>query len=93
MGAATVETDARGHYQVELPEGVYQFSTQARTEPTVYFHVEDDPAVTVTAGSNLRLDLTLKEHDAISGTVLEPSGAPSPLAVVVPSSPGSSPST
>jgi protocatechuate 3,4-dioxygenase beta subunit len=88
LGTATVETDARGNYQVELPEGAYQFSTQARAEPTLFFHVENDPAVTVTAGSNLRLDLTLREHDGLSGTVLEPSGAPGPLAVVVAVQPG-----
>ncbi|MCP3139607.1 carboxypeptidase regulatory-like domain-containing protein [Pyxidicoccus xibeiensis] len=82
-GGATTATDAQGSYQLELPEGVYQLVAQAREEPTLYFHVEEDAAVTVPPGSSVRQDLTLREQGVLSGTVLEPSGAPSPLAVVV----------
>ncbi len=81
-GAGTAETDAEGRYQLELPAGVYQLVALSPAAPSIYFHVDDDPAVTVPAGSSVRQDLTLKEDPALSGTVVEPSGAPSPLAVV-----------
>ena len=80
-GMGTVETDAQGRFQVELSAGVYQLVAHAHAS-AVYFHVEDDPSVTVPPGGTVRQDLTLKEDEALSGTVLEPSGAPSPLAVV-----------
>ncbi|QSQ28554.1 carboxypeptidase regulatory-like domain-containing protein [Pyxidicoccus parkwayensis] len=77
-----VETDAQGRYELELGAGVYQLVALPPSAP-IYFHAEEDPAVTVPAGAAVRQDLTLKEDTgALSGTVLEPSGAPSPLAVV-----------
>lgn len=80
-GAGSVETDAQGHFQVELPAGVYQLVALAHAA-AVYVHVEEDPAVTVPPGGTVQQDLMLKEDGALTGTVLEPSGAPSPLAVV-----------
>lgn len=81
-GAGHTETDAQGRFQLELPAGVYQLVALPPASP-IYFHVEEDPAVTVAGGASVRQDLRLKEDaGALSGTVLEPSGVPSPLAVV-----------
>ncbi|WNG52998.1 PDZ domain-containing protein [Archangium minus] len=76
------DTDAEGHYQLELPAGVYQLTAVLPGASYVFFNV-DDPAVTVEAGATVTLDLTLLDERGLRGLVLEPSGAPSPHAVVV----------
>ncbi|ATB50761.1 carboxypeptidase regulatory-like domain-containing protein [Corallococcus macrosporus] len=81
-GAASTETDARGRFQLELPAGVYQLVALPPQTPAIYFHLESDPFVTVPSGSAVRQDLTLKDDPVLSGVVLEPSGVPSPLAIV-----------
>nr|WP_246357265.1 carboxypeptidase regulatory-like domain-containing protein [Pyxidicoccus fallax] len=81
-GAGTTETDAQGRYQLEMSAGVYQLIALLHETPGIYFHLENDPVVTVPAGSSVQQDLVLKEDPALTGTVMEPSGAPSPFAVV-----------
>lgn len=81
-GAGTTETDAQGRYSLELPAGAYQLVAQRHEAASIYFHVEQDPTVMVPAGSMVQQDLTLHDDPVLSGTVVEPSGAPSPLAVV-----------
>lgn len=80
MGLA--DTDAEGRYQLELPAGVYQLTAVLPGASYVFFHV-DDPAVTVEPGATVTMDLTLMDERGLRGVVLEPSGAPSPHAVVV----------
>nr|WP_225937840.1 carboxypeptidase regulatory-like domain-containing protein [Myxococcus sp. RHSTA-1-4] len=81
-GKGTAETDEQGRYQLELPAGVYQLVALPHEAAAIYFHVDNDASVTVPAGSTVRQDLVVNEDPALSGTVLEPSGVPSPLAVV-----------
>ncbi|WP_426755325.1 carboxypeptidase regulatory-like domain-containing protein [Myxococcus sp. Y35] len=81
-GAASTETDAQGQFQLELPAGVYQLVALPHQTPAIYFHLESDPFVTVPSGGTVRQDLVLKEDAVLSGVVLEPSGVPSPLAIV-----------
>ncbi|NTX60690.1 carboxypeptidase regulatory-like domain-containing protein [Myxococcus sp. CA051A] len=78
---AWAETDAAGLYELELPAGVYQLTAVLPRARFIYFQ-DDDPSVTVQAGSAVQQDLVLVEERGISGTVREPSGAPSPFAVV-----------
>ncbi|WP_408888958.1 carboxypeptidase regulatory-like domain-containing protein [Myxococcus faecalis] len=83
-GAANIsyaETDAQGVYSMELPAGVYQLTAVLPRARFIYFQ-DDDPSVTVHAGSAVQQDLVLLEERGISGTVREPSGAPSPFAIV-----------
>jgi carboxypeptidase family protein/PDZ domain-containing protein len=80
MGLA--ETDAEGHYQLELRAGVYQLTAVLPGARYTYRHV-DDPAVTVEPGASVMMDLTLLNERGLHGVVLEPSGAPSPQALVV----------
>ncbi|MBN1210031.1 MAG: carboxypeptidase regulatory-like domain-containing protein [Myxococcaceae bacterium] len=77
-----VDTDAEGRYQLELPAGVYQLIAVLPGARYVYFQ-EDDLAVTVPAGAAVVQDLTLFDDRGVRGTVLEPSGAPSPYATVM----------
>ncbi|WIG93366.1 carboxypeptidase regulatory-like domain-containing protein [Myxococcus sp. SDU36] len=79
---ASTETDAQGQFQLELPAGVYQLVALRHQTPAIYFHMESDPFVTVPSGGAVRQDLLLKEDPVLSGVVLEPSGVPSPLAIV-----------
>ncbi|WP_141617712.1 carboxypeptidase regulatory-like domain-containing protein [Myxococcus sp. AB036A] len=81
-GTASTETDAQGQFQLELPAGVYQLVALLHQTPAIYFHMESDPFVTVPSGGAVRQDLLLKEDSVLSGVVLEPSGVPSPLAIV-----------
>ncbi|AKQ63214.1 hypothetical protein A176_000126 [Myxococcus hansupus] len=81
-GAASTETDAQGRFQLELPAGVYQLVALPHSTPAIYFHLESDPSVSVPEGGTVRQDLVLKEDAVLSGVVLEPSGVPSPLAIV-----------
>lgn len=81
-GTASTETDAQGQFQLELPAGVYQLVALIHQTPAIYFHMESDPFVTVPSGGAVRQDLLLKEDSVLSGVVLEPSGVPSPLAIV-----------
>lgn len=81
-GTASTETDAQGQFQLELPAGVYQLVALLHSTPAIYFHMESDPFVTVPSGGAVRQDLLLKEDSVLSGVVLEPSGVPSPLAIV-----------
>jgi hypothetical protein len=81
LDLATVETDAQGRYQLEVPAGVYQLTAVLPGARFMYFH-EDDPAVTVPEGSAVQQDLMLGDERGVHGTVLEPSGAPSPHAAV-----------
>lgn len=85
MGLA--ETDAEGHYQLELRAGVYQLTAVLPGARYTYHHA-DDPAVTVEPGASVMMDLTLLNERGLHGVVLEPSGAPSPQAVVVVSQAG-----
>jgi len=78
---AFVETDAQGRYQLELPAGVYQLTAVLPGARFMYFQ-DDDLAVTVPEAGAVRQDLTLMDESGVHGTVLEPSGAPSPHAVV-----------
>lgn len=81
LNMAMAETDAQGRYQLEVPAGVYQLTAVLPGARFMYFH-EDDPAVTVPEGSAVQQDLTLLDERGVHGTVLEPSGAPSPYAAV-----------
>lgn len=76
------DTDAEGRYQLELPAGVYQLIAVNPGARYVFSH-EDDLAVTVPAGAALVQDLLLADDRGVRGTVLEPSGAPSPYATAV----------
>ncbi|PTL82955.1 carboxypeptidase regulatory-like domain-containing protein [Vitiosangium sp. GDMCC 1.1324] len=76
------DTDAEGRYQLELPAGVYQLTAVLPGASYVFFNV-DDPSVTVETGTTVTMDLTLMDERGLRGLVLEPSGAPSPYAVVV----------
>ncbi|NVJ25361.1 carboxypeptidase regulatory-like domain-containing protein [Myxococcus sp. AM011] len=89
---AWAETDAAGLYQLELPAGVYQLTAVLPRARFIYFQ-DDDPSVTVNAGSAVQQDLVLVEERGISGTVREPSGTPSPFAVVAAVQGGSMPFT
>ncbi|HEX8439217.1 carboxypeptidase regulatory-like domain-containing protein [Archangium sp.] len=75
------DTDAEGRYQLELPAGLYQLDAVQPGTRYTFLH-EDAPAVTVEAGTATMLDLSLTES-GLRGVVLEPSGTPSPYAVVV----------
>nr|WP_236673779.1 carboxypeptidase regulatory-like domain-containing protein [Comamonas sp. JC664] len=81
-GTASTETDAEGRFQFELPAGVYQLVALPHATAAIYFHMERDPSVSVPEGGTVRQDLVLKEDAVLSGVVLEPSGVPSPLAIV-----------
>lgn len=87
---ALAETDAQGHYQLELRAGVYQLTAVLPGARYTYHHV-DDPAVTVEPGATVMMDLTLLDERGLRGVVLEPSGAPSPRALVVVSQAGDFP--
>ncbi|HYH98831.1 carboxypeptidase regulatory-like domain-containing protein [Hyalangium sp.] len=76
------DTDVEGRYQLELPAGVYQLVAVNPGARYVFTH-EDDLAVTVPAGAAVVQDLSLSEDRGVRGTVLEPSGAPSPYATAV----------
>ena len=76
------DTDAQGRYQLELPAGVYQLVAVIPGARYIYSH-QDDLVVTVPVGSALVQDLVLFDDRGVRGTVLEPSGAPSPYATVV----------
>jgi hypothetical protein len=76
------DTDAEGRYQLELPAGVYQLIAVNPGARYVFSH-QDDLAVTVPAGAALVQDLLLADDQGVRGTVLEPSGAPSPYATAV----------
>ncbi|MFL5357062.1 carboxypeptidase regulatory-like domain-containing protein [Archangium sp.] len=76
------DTDVEGRYQLELPAGVYQLTAVLPGASYAFFNV-DDPAVTVESGATVTMDLTLLDERGLRGVVLEPSGAPSPHALVV----------
>ena len=76
------DTDAEGRYQLELPAGVYQLIAVNPGARYTFLH-EDDLAVTVSAGAAVVQDLLLGDDRGVRGTVLEPSGAPSPYATAV----------
>ncbi len=76
------DTDAEGRYQLELPAGVYQLVAVNPGARYIFSH-QDDLAVTVPAGAALVQDLLLGDDRGVRGTVLEPSGAPSPYATTV----------
>lgn len=76
------DTDAEGRYQLELPAGVYQFVAVNPGARYVFSH-EDDLPVTVPVGAAVVQDLSLSDDRGVRGTVLEPSGAPSPFATAV----------
>ncbi|MCY1082253.1 carboxypeptidase regulatory-like domain-containing protein [Archangium lansingense] len=82
MDMGLAETDAEGHYQLELRAGVYQLTAVLPGARYTYYHV-DDPAVTVEPGTSVTMDLSLMDERGLRGVVLEPSGAPSPRALVV----------
>jgi hypothetical protein len=76
------DTDVEGRYQLELPAGVYQLIAVNPGARYVFSH-QDDLSVTVPAGAALVQDLLLGDDQGVRGTVLEPSGAPSPYATAV----------
>lgn len=76
------DTDAEGRYQLELPAGVYRLVAVNPGARYVFSH-EDDLAVTVPVGAAVVQDLSLSDDQGVRGTVLEPSGAPSPYAIAV----------
>jgi hypothetical protein len=75
------ETDEQGRYTLELPAATYQLAALVPGMRITVFR-EDEPTVTVTAGAAVVQDLTLFDDRGVEGTVLEPSGAPSPNAQV-----------
>jgi hypothetical protein len=86
------DTDAEGRYQLELPAGSYQLNAVLPGASYTFVH-EDDAAVTVEAGTATMLDLTLLDERGLRGVVLEPSGAPSPHALVMATQEGDFPFT
>lgn len=76
------DTDAEGRYELELPAGVYQLVAVNPGARYTFTH-EDDLAVTVPVGAAVVQDLSLSDDRGVRGTVLEPSGAPSPYATAV----------
>ena len=76
------DTDAEGRYQLELPAGVYQLIAVNPGARYVFSH-EDDLSVTVPVGAAVVQDLSLSDDRGVRGTVVEPSGAPSPYATAV----------
>ncbi|WNG22069.1 PDZ domain-containing protein [Cystobacter fuscus] len=75
------DTDARGRYSLELPAANYQLAALLPGSRITVFR-EDEPTVTVAAGTAVVQDLTLVDNRGVEGTVLEPSGVPSPNAQV-----------
>ncbi|MFY0575580.1 PDZ domain-containing protein [Cystobacter fuscus] len=75
------DTDARGRYSLELPAANYQLAAILPGSRITLFR-EDEPTVTVAAGTAVVQDLTLVDNRGVEGTVLEPSGVPSPNAQV-----------
>ncbi|OJH34580.1 carboxypeptidase regulatory-like domain-containing protein [Cystobacter ferrugineus] len=75
------DTDAQGRYSLELPAANYQLAALLPGSRITVFR-EDEPTVTVAAGAAVVQDLTLVDDRGVEGTVLEPSGVPSPNAQV-----------